>query len=246
MKLYSELAEYYFTIEEAGRKFAEEVQFLKDHFKKHKIQTVIDMGCGTGEHCKELQCLGFKPLGVDASPEMLGIASSRYPNCDFEQGKMEDYVTNQPADALICLFGTFNYLLEDDGVVQFLKNTNKNLKQAGLVVLEIWNSDPIQRIKRKPITTVSNVRKGDTAIRRNRGFRITREDNISLVEVNYIYNMNQKDLKDRHTMRVFSWPQVEAFLSRAKFDILQVFGNYNEEKYTKTGARMLILAKKRS
>jgi len=246
MKLYSELAEYYFTIEEAGRRFQEEIDFLRDLFRRHKIQTVIDMGCGTGEHVKELASLGFQPLGVDASSFMLQIANVRYPHCEFEVGTMEEYNTRRPSDALICLFGTFNYLLEDEQVTQFLRNSNKNLKQAGLLVLEIWNSDPIHRIKRKPITTVSQVRKGDTAIRRNRGFRMTREDEISLVEVNYIYNLNQKDLKDRHMMRVFSWPQVESFLLANKFEILNVFGSYTEEKYLKTGARMLIVAKKRS
>ncbi len=246
MKLYSELAEYYFTIEEAGRKFSDEISFLREQFKRHKINTVVDMGCGTGEHVKELFALGFKPMGVDASPKMLEIAKERYPYCEFTEGKMEEFYIKQAVDSVICLFGTFNYLLEDEVVLDFLRNCQKNLKQAGLLVLEIWNSDPIHRIKRKPITTVSNVRQGDTAIRRNRGFRMTREDDISIVEVNYIYNLNQKDLKDKHTMRVFSYPQVEKFLHAAKFEILNVFGSYTEEKYLKTGARMIILAKKRS
>ncbi|MCW7487873.1 MULTISPECIES: class I SAM-dependent DNA methyltransferase [Leptospira] len=246
MKLYSELAEYYFTIEEASRKFSEEILFLRDTFKRHKIHTVLDIGCGTGEHIKELQGMGFKPLGVDGSPRMLEIAKVRFPHCQFELGKMEAYVAKQPVDAVICLYGTFNYLINDDLVQNFLRNCHKNLKQAGLLVLEIWNADPIHRIKRKPITTVSNVRQGATSIRRNRGFRLTRADDVAIVEVNYVYNLNQKDLKDKHTMRVFHFPQVRNFLDDNKFDVLHVYSNYDGEKYIKTGARMLIVAKKRS
>ncbi|WP_411823732.1 class I SAM-dependent DNA methyltransferase [Leptospira sp. 'Mane'] len=246
MKLYTELAEYYFTIEEAGRKFSEEVDFLRETFKRHKIGTIIDVGCGTGEHVKEIQAMGFKVLGVDASHRMLEIAKVRYPHCRFEYGKMEDFVAKQPVDAIVCLYGTFNYLLNDDAVAGFLRNTYKNLKQAGLVVFEIWNADPIHRIKRKPITVVSNVRQGNISIRRNRGFRMTRADDVAIVEVNYVYNLNSKDVKDRHTMRVFHYPQIQAFFEDAKFEILHVYGSYAEEKYLKTGARILVVAKKRS
>jgi SAM-dependent methyltransferase len=246
MKLYTELAEYYFTIEEAGRKFPEEVEFLRETFKRHKIQTAVDIGCGTGEHVKEMQAMGFKVLGVDGSNRMLEIAKARYPHCSFEYGRLEDYFAKQPVDAITCLFGTFNYLLDDNAVITFLRNTHRNLKQAGLAILEIWNADPIYKIKRKPLTTVSNVRQGNVSIRRNRGFRMTRADDIAIVEVNYVYNLNHKDLKDRHTMRVFNFPQIQRFLEDAKFEVLHVYGSYAGDKYLKTGARILVVAKKRS
>ncbi|MDF3820416.1 class I SAM-dependent methyltransferase [Leptospira sp. 96542] len=246
MKLYTELAEYYFTIEEASRKFSEEILFLRDNFKRHKIQTVLDVGCGTGEHVKELQGMGFKVLGVDASKRMLEIAKTRFPHCYYEYGRMESYLLKEPVDAVVCLYGTFNYLLNDDDVGNFLRNCHKNLKQAGLLVLEIWNADPIHKIKRKPITTVSNVKQGSVSIRRNRGFRLTRADDIAIVEVNYVYNLDKKDLKDKHTMRVFHFPQIRSFLDDYKFDLMHLYGNYDGEKYLKTGARMLIVAKKRS
>ncbi|MCU0823025.1 MAG: class I SAM-dependent methyltransferase [Leptospira sp.] len=246
MKLYTELAEYYFSIEEPSRKFSEEVSFLRETFKRHKIHTALDVGCGTGEHVKELQAMGFKILGVDASNRMLEIAKTRFPHCHYEYGKMETYIAKQPVDSVICLYGTFNYLLNDDSVLNFLRNSYKNLKQAGLLILEIWNADPIHRIKRKPITNVSSVRQGNVSIRRNRGFRLTRADDVAIVEVNYVYNLNQKDLKDKHTMRVFHFAQIRNFLDDNKFDLLHVYGNYDGEKYLKTGARMLVVAKKRS
>ena len=57
MKLYTELAEYYYEIEKSGRKFQEEVLFLDEIYKKHKVQSVLDIGCGTGEHVLGLYAL---------------------------------------------------------------------------------------------------------------------------------------------------------------------------------------------
>lgn len=37
MKLYTELAEYYYEIEKSGRKFQEEVQFLDEIYKNTKF-----------------------------------------------------------------------------------------------------------------------------------------------------------------------------------------------------------------
>ena len=48
MKLYTELAEYYYEIEKSGRNFQEEVLLLDEIYKKHKVKLVLDIGCGKG------------------------------------------------------------------------------------------------------------------------------------------------------------------------------------------------------
>jgi 2-polyprenyl-3-methyl-5-hydroxy-6-metoxy-1,4-benzoquinol methylase len=77
LKLYSDLAEYYFEIEKPGRRLDEEIHFVSEVFKRHKIQTVLDIGCGSGEHVKDLQGMGFKILGIDASPQMVETAKKK-------------------------------------------------------------------------------------------------------------------------------------------------------------------------
>jgi tRNA G46 methylase TrmB len=59
MKLYTELAEYYYEIEKVGRKFEEEIEFLGKLFLKYNIHTVLDVGCGSGEHVQALNQNGF-------------------------------------------------------------------------------------------------------------------------------------------------------------------------------------------
>ncbi|MBN2505739.1 MAG: class I SAM-dependent methyltransferase [Verrucomicrobia bacterium] len=43
----------------------------------HHVQTVLEVGCGTGHFTRWLAEQGFRPVGVDASPAMLAVASPR-------------------------------------------------------------------------------------------------------------------------------------------------------------------------
>lgn len=246
MKLYTELAEYYFEIEKPGRKIDEEINFIGEVFKRHKIYTAMDVGCGTGEHVKDLQAMGYKILGIDSSSQMIDTAKKRFPHCKFEVGFMEEYKLKQAVDSIVCLFGTFNYLTSNEAIKDFFQVTYKNLKPAGILILDVWNSEPIKKIKRKPLGLVANIRVGDTSIRRNRGFRLTRADDLTMVEVNYVYNLNQTNIKDKHIMRVFQNTEIERWIRENKFEIMNQFGGYSGEKFRRFGGRILYVLKKKS
>ena len=129
-------------------------------------------------------------------------------------------------------------------------NIRKNLKPSGIIIMEIWNAIPIQLIQRKPLTTVGHAKIGNLVIKRNRGFKVKRREGAAqteetLVEVNFVYNLDKKEIKDKHIMRVFTLEEISAILENQKLDILQTYGNYKMEKYKNHGARMLIVAKKR-
>jgi SAM-dependent methyltransferase len=44
---------------------------------------VLDVGCGTGRWVRRFQALGLKPTGLDATPEMLRLASRRLSNASL-------------------------------------------------------------------------------------------------------------------------------------------------------------------
>ncbi|MCB1158138.1 MAG: methyltransferase domain-containing protein [Leptospiraceae bacterium] len=246
MKLYKDLAEYYYQIESPGRNFSNEVTFIQSLLDKMGIKSLLDMGCGTGEHINALQNFGFTCHGIDSSPEMIKTAQKRFPQGQFEIGDIRSFIAARQFECISCLFGTFNYLIEDKDISFALRNIWKNLGRSGLFLLEVWNAFPIQQIQRKPITTVSTSRIGETIIQRNRGFRLKEDPNQEkiLVEVNFVYNLDEKVIKDRHIMRVFYEEQITKLLEEHKFRILKVFGNYLQKPFAQTDSRMVILALK--
>ena len=245
MKLYSELAEYYFDIENFSRKFNQEVTFLHDILKKHRIKTVLDIGCGSGEHVNALQSLGYEISGVDISEQMVITAKKRFPHCKFEEADLLRYQSKTKMDGIICMFGTFNYLIEEELVGNSIKRIYDNLKPAGIAVFDIWNAEPVLKIKRKPITPICTINSNGETVKRNRGFRITRT-NIPVVEVNYIYNVDKTEVKDKHSMRIFHLQELKEKFESAKFELINIFGDFEQDRFRKNGSRILLVVKKRS
>jgi SAM-dependent methyltransferase len=197
-----------------------------------------------------MQELCYKVIGIDSSKEMIAQAQKRFPNCKFDIGDLQTYKKERNFDGIYSIFGTMNYLITTADLESSFTNIRKNLKPSGIVVMEIWNAIPIQLIQRKPLTTVGHAKIGNLVIKRNRGFKIKKKDGVAqseetLVEVNFVYNLDKKEIKDKHIMRVFKLEEILALLEIQKLDILQIYGNYKMEKYKNHGARMIVVAKKR-
>jgi ubiquinone/menaquinone biosynthesis C-methylase UbiE len=72
MKLYKELAEYYFAIEANHRNILYDIHLISTYLKKYSDPAVLDLGCGTGEHLNSVKQFGVKKcVGVDNSRDAL-------------------------------------------------------------------------------------------------------------------------------------------------------------------------------
>ncbi len=122
--------------------------FLEENFRRYysgRVESVLDLACGTGRMTEELCCRGYDMIGVDRSPDMLSVARQNAEKegmadrilylcqdmCDFElYGTVEavvccldsiNHVTNR-ADLSRCFHWVHNYLVPD-GLFIFDVNT---------------------------------------------------------------------------------------------------------------------------
>ena len=56
------------------KRIRREAPFLMEVLEKAPTRSVIDLGCGTGEHCRFLAGEGFEAVGLDRSASMLANA----------------------------------------------------------------------------------------------------------------------------------------------------------------------------
>ena len=63
-------------------------------------ETVLDLGCGTGDLAHEIAKSGAAVIGIDLSAEMVAAARSKYPGIDFRIGDGEDFMLERPVDAV--------------------------------------------------------------------------------------------------------------------------------------------------
>jgi SAM-dependent methyltransferase len=64
-----------------------------------KGSCVLEIGCGTGELLDALKPV--RGLGIDISPNMVGIAQKKFPHLQFEVGDLEDLRINETFDYVV-------------------------------------------------------------------------------------------------------------------------------------------------
>ncbi len=102
-------------------------------------RTVLDVGCGTGEHARLLASLhGFMVDGLDLNPDFLGIARAKHPSGRFYEGDMSDFRLPARYDVILCLFSSIGYVKTLARVEQTLRCFREHLVPHGVVILEPW------------------------------------------------------------------------------------------------------------
>lgn len=102
-------------------------------------RTVLDVGCGTGEHARLLaERHAFAVDGLDLNPDFLRIAQKKHPSGRFFHGDMSDFHLPNRYDAVLCLFSSIGYLRTVDRVENAFRRFRQHLESDGVVLVEPW------------------------------------------------------------------------------------------------------------
>jgi len=148
--LYHELAEFYEplyrkSLYDAEKNIRDECDGLEQVFGEYghrKVETVLDVGCGTGIHSLELARRGYCAVGFDIAPRMVEIASKRAGEnapATFFVGDMRDFSLEREFDAAICMTNAFLCNSTDEEAEKALACMGRALRPGGLLVLEVSN-----------------------------------------------------------------------------------------------------------
>ena len=252
MKLYHQLAEYYFAIENNNRNIFHDIDLIRSQVSDISNPRLLDLGCGTGEHLSPLAKSGFICTGIDSSNDMIQIGRSRFPEkIEFIHADMRDIEYNEKFDIIISFFGSMNYLIDDIDINLVFRNIYSALKKNSTALLEIWNSYPISLIKKKPVSKVSITKYSEKSITRERGFNLMdNESGKTIVEVDYRYILKDKHSKetftDKHIMRPFTPEEINPFIVNNGLKIKAVYANSLKESFQNISNRMLLVLHKKT
>ncbi|HNR87133.1 MAG TPA: class I SAM-dependent methyltransferase [Spirochaetota bacterium] len=246
MKLYHELAEYYFAIENKHRDIDDDIALIRSLCAGMRAPAILDLGCGTGEHLHELAKAGFACTGIDNSEEMLRIARLRFPDdAEFIHDSMLSFDRFEEFDIAVSLFGSLDYCISDDDVDKVFWNTWRSLKPGGTGLFEVWNAVPIKKIREKDTGHVSTtIYQHRVVIDRERGFKLLPYPGKTVVEVSYVYSIQkdgaEENVTDRHVMRAFDKDEITAFIENNGFRVQQYFASSQRELYKETSNKILV------
>lgn len=110
-------------------------------FSDVPVQSVADIGCGTGSITVPMSAHGYKMTALDISEEMLSLAAKKAEDAGadirFLASDMRSFNLGFKADAAISSFDCVNYLLKTADVEASLYRVHENIEKGGIFVFDV-------------------------------------------------------------------------------------------------------------
>ena len=136
--------------------YESECDLLEQAFKRYStepVQSILDLGCGTGNHSIPLARRGYEVHGVDLSENMLTHAvqksqseTLKHPPV-FSQADIRSVDLGKQFDAVLMMFAVLGYQLTNEDVLASLYTVRKHLKPGGLFIFDVWYGPAVLAIR---------------------------------------------------------------------------------------------------
>ena len=232
MTIFNNYARYYDLLYQ-DKDYTSETEFIDRLIQTHIIdpKTILELGCGTGNHAMLLAKAGYHVHGVDLSTEMLKYAGDRSDRVSpelaarlqFSQGDLRQVRLDRKFDIVLSLFHVISYQTTNEDLLAAFETAKIHLKPGGIFIFDVWygpavlSDPPTVRIKRLEDRSIQVTRIAEPTI----------YPNENLVDVNYhifikdLDNNDIDELKETHTMRYLFKPELELILSKLQMQIIE-------------------------
>jgi trans-aconitate methyltransferase len=122
---------------------------LIDWLQPQAGESILDLGCGTGELTTQLAAKGAQVTGIDASAAMIESARTHYPDITFEVGDATTFSLPVAFDGIFSN-ATLHWVCEKEKAIARMY---AQLKKGGRLVIEMGGKGNVQSI----LTTLEKV-----------------------------------------------------------------------------------------
>ena len=216
----------YYDLLYRDKDYIGEAQFIHQLIQNHapNAQSILELGCGTGNHAMLLAKEGYSVHGIDLSEEMLQQARDRFSQFDpdlaskikISQGDIRQTRLNQKFDVVLSLFHVISYQTTNEDLLAAFNTVKEHLNSGGVFIFDLWygpavlTEHPTVRVKRLENEEILVTRIAEPVI----------HPNENLVDVNYqvfIQNKNSdaiEEFQETHRMRYLFQPEINRLLNQ--------------------------------
>ncbi|MGD9676757.1 MAG: class I SAM-dependent methyltransferase [Vulcanibacillus sp.] len=229
--------------------YEEWIDFTNAIIEKYGInpKEIIDIGCGTGNLSIPLSKLGYEMIGVDLSNEMLAIAKEKMilNNVSFlliEQDMLE-LDLDITAKLIISYCDSLNYLSGIEEIKTAFTKIHKHLGMGGYFIFDLhsaykltdiyngqtyaWNDEDVS------IIWLTDVNVTELTVEHDLTFFIKKEDG------------SYAKFQEIHNQRTYQVDVIKELLEETGFELLDVYGDFEQEPVTETTERIFYVARKK-
>ena len=196
---------------------------------------VADLACGTGNISLELRERDYEVTGVDRSADMLQVAHGKAagdPGVEFVERDLRALVGLGPFDAAVCIYDSFNYLLEPEELDATLAGVLSILRPGGLFVFDICT-------ERNSLRYFRDMRDGE----QGPGFSYERHsvyEPMTRLQSNHfrICFDEGDELAESHVQHIYPVAEVAARVEDSDFDLLDALDGFTFSRGTEDSDRI--------
>ncbi|PKD43629.1 class I SAM-dependent methyltransferase [Rhodohalobacter barkolensis] len=202
-------------------------------------KNILDLGCGRGRNSLALAKRGYHVTGIDLSKKAIQKAKSNakeknLKNVDFYIRDMRDPIPKQ-FDAIVNLFTTFGYFLEDEENKRILRTTAKNLRKDGILFIDYLNPEYVEK----------NLVPSESGVYENLAYQVTRkiEDEMVFKSIQFKGESLDKPVKYIERVKLYDLDWFKSELNRSGYEITKTYGDYEGGVFQSDSPRMIMIAK---
>ncbi len=207
------------------------IETIFQRYAQGTTETVLDLGCGTGNHAIPLAKRGYKVTGVDQSSEMLAhahqkLVTDRVPIINpptFLQSDLRNLELNQQFDAVLMMFAVLGYQLTNDDVLTALNTVRRHLKPGGLFICDLWYGPAVLTIR--PGDRVKVIPTANGQLIRSASSALDIYNHICEVTFHVWRIKGQQivsEIREAHKMRYFFTQELALFLGQSGLKMLGI------------------------
>ena len=212
----------YYDLLYRDKDYAGEAAYIHDLIQSRcpGARNVLNLGCGSGRHDRELAALGYRVTGVDCSEEMLSCArdnAGKFDNrLEYLFGDLRSLRLDRTYDVLLALFHVFSYQVTNADLDAAFATVRKHLAPGGIALFDCWygpavlTDRPVERMKELEDEQVKIIRHAVPVMHPNDNL----VDVCYLIEVLNKVDGSRQELLETHRMRYLFRPEVELLLER--------------------------------
>jgi SAM-dependent methyltransferase len=197
---------------------------------------ILDLACGTGQLALELANAGHFVHGIDASAQMIEIATAKsagLTNVHFEVQDMVDFRVTGKFDLVTCTFDSINYLLAIDDVKAMLRRVAAAVRDSGLFV---FDSNTHQLYAARHSGTYERELGGQAFAQKLSYDPLRREATV-------VFDFDD-GTTEVHRQRPYGLDQLTAPLGEADLRVIHAFAWFDKRPFAADSERLICVAEK--
>lgn len=249
MNLFDEFGCEYDQMIKWDTRLEKEAPFFQKLFATHGVGTILDLGCGTGQHDIMFSSWGKQVTGADPSPAMIdqarvNVAQAGKPNlhADFLVASFQDIANKVkgPFDAVTVLGNSLPHLLSQEELEKFLSEVYQLLNSQGILIIQNRNYDRVLQTRERFMGLNSHSIGEDERL-----FLRFMDFNEKLIQFNIVTMTKRQGKWDyevhSNPLRPIRRAEMELALTKAGWQKLSFYGNYQNKPFEENNSGDLII-----